>query len=461
MTVRSFPQGVLQVIVGALELGAFALVASIVTTASVADTQTNVGVAPSKRQLAWQEREFEALVHYGMNTFTGREWGGGTEEPAIFAPGSLDGAQWAQAAKSFGAKALILVCKHHDGFCLWPTAQTDYSVKHARWRDGKGDLVKEVSDACRREGLKFGIYLSPSDLHESSFGRDSGRYNDFFVAQLRELLTGYGEICEVFFDGANPSRRQQKYDWQRYYRTIRELQPNAVIAIRGPDVRWVGNEAGVGRLSEWSTIGLPKESAQYDWHDMMAEDLGSRAQLAAAKEVCWYPAVADVSLRDGWFWRSSTDRSVKSVAKLLEIYEHSVGRNCGLQLNIMPDTSGRIPEADMKRLAEFGEALRSRFGTNVLAGVAGAKSADGRGLTMDLNPPRDLRYVVLREDITRGQRVEAVEVTLTDEEGRVATLKATTVGWKRILRANATKVKSLEVRVLESRDTPILSVEGY
>ena len=213
-------------------------------------------VAPSHRQLAWQQMEFYGFIHFGMNTFTGREWGDGTASPALFDPACLDAGQWARALKSAGMRGMILTCKHHDGFCLWPSAHTGYSVKYAPWKGGRGDVVREAAEACRRAGLKFGVYLSPWDRHDPRYG--SGKpYDDYYVAQLTELLTGYGELFCVWLDGAcgeGPNGRRQAYDWARYYETIRALQPGAVISVCGPDVRWCGNEAGHCRPSEWSVV---------------------------------------------------------------------------------------------------------------------------------------------------------------------------------------------------------------
>lgn len=422
---------------------------------------------PSSRQVAWQQRELEILVHFGMNTFSGREWGTGREDPKAFSLTNLDCLQWVETAKAFDAKAAILVAKHHDGFCLWPSKFTDHSVRNSPWRNGKGDVVRDFSDACRMAGLAFGVYLSPADLHEPSFGRNSRKYNEFFCNQLRELLTEYGEIAQVFFDGANPPGRQQGYDFPRYYRLIRELQPNAVISIRGPDVRWVGNEIGRARESEWSLIPIPKPPLEHDWPDLTAEDLGSREKLKGAKYLHWYPAVADVSLRRGWFWQPNTEASIKSVNELVRIYEDSVGRNAGLQLNIAPDRSGRIPEPDVKRLKEFGDALRGLFGTNLLATTNAtvqpmAFHSDGTASQLvRFRNPMHLRYVVLQEDITKGQRVEEFEVIATDVNGRSHVFSATTIGWKRILRINVETVQTLLVTIKQSRDRPIVSLSAF
>lgn len=429
--------------------------------------EANYYAAPSVQQLNWQALEVEVLIHFGINTFVGQEWGTGRESQKLFNPSDVDCVQWVESARAIGAKAAILVCKHHDGFCLWPSKFTEHSVKHSPWKGGKGDVIGELSAACRRAGMAFGVYLSPADLHEPTFGRNSRKYNDFFCNQLRELLTGYGDISQVFFDGANPPGRQQGYDFPRYYRLIRELQPNAVISIRGPDVRWVGNEIGRARESEWSVIPIPKRPSDYHWPDLTAEDLGSQEKIEGAKYLHWYPAVADVSLRQGWFWQPNTESTIKSVPELVRIYEESVGRNAGLQLNIAPDRSGRIPEPDVKRLQEFGDTLKALFSTNHLASTNAVCNPmnvlpDNSGSqTVQFNEPVSLRYVVLQEDITQGQRVENFELTVVDTNGREQMFSATTIGWKRILRVNVSKTHSLKVTINKSRARPIVTVSAY
>jgi alpha-L-fucosidase len=429
-------------------------------------------VTPTQRQLAWQTREIQALIHFGPNTFTSKEWGSGFESPSVFNPTNLDCGQWVAAAQAAGVQSITLVCKHHDGFCLWPTEFTSFSVKSSPWRAGKGDLVREMSEACRKAGLKFGIYISPADLHEPSYGRNSQQYNDFFCSQLGELLAGYGEICEVFFDGAKPSGRHQVHDFPRYYRLIRELQPNAVITVKGPDVRWVGNEQGTARESEWSVIPLPVPPVEYDWPDLMALDLGSRGKLRGAQFLHWYPAVADVSLRQGWFWQPGRERSLKSLNQLIHIYEHSVGRNAVLMLGLAPNTEGLLPESDVQRLKEFGAAIKAAFATNLLASTNAKsevlpKPADCLfEQRITFREPQKINYLVLREDITKGQRVEAFEVTVTvattdDREQSQRLFRATTIGNKRILKLNGALVRTLLLHITQSRATPFVQLSAY
>ncbi|HDT14324.1 MAG TPA: hypothetical protein ENO03_08225, partial [Candidatus Aminicenantes bacterium] len=292
------------------------------------------GIVPSERQFRWQALEFQAFVHFGMNTFTDREWGEGTEDPKLFDPTDLSADQWVEAVKAAGIRGLIVTAKHHDGFCLWPSAFTEHSVKASPWKDGKGDVVGEVAEACRKGGLAFGVYLSPWDRHEPSYG-DSPRYNEHFKNQLRELLTRYGEVSEVWFDGAcgeGPNGKRQVYDWAGYFALIRELQPGAVISIMGPDARWIGNEAGVTRESEWSVIPVvgnddapdEKNPGGIAGLDAQAKDLGSFGRIAEVARqggrLIWYPGQVDVSIRPGWFYHEAEDDKVKTLDRILDIY---------------------------------------------------------------------------------------------------------------------------------------------
>ena len=316
-----------------------------------------VQVVPSPRQFAYQQLEFYAFVHFTVNTFTGREWGDGTEDPAIFNPEKLDARQWARAVKSAGMRGLILTCKHHDGFCLWPSRYTEHSVAHSPYQGGKGDIVRETAQACREEGLRFGAYLSPWDRNNPLYGQGKA-YDDYFCAQLEELLTGYGDIFAVWFDGAcgeGPNGKKQYYDWERYYALIRKLQPGACINVCGPDIRWCGNEAGDTRPSEWSVVPartrdtekIASLSQQADDESFRQrkisasdKDLGSREALREEQELIWYPAEVNTSIRPGWFYHPEEDNQVKSLDTLLDVYVRSVGGNGTFLLNIPPRQRG-------------------------------------------------------------------------------------------------------------------------
>ncbi len=471
--------------------------------------QKAASVGPSERQTAWQELEFQAFVHFGMDTFTDREWGTGAEDPALFVPSAFDADQWVKAFKAAGIKGVILTAKHHDGFCLWPSKYTAHSVAASTWKNGRGDVVREVAEACRRAGLKFGFYLSPWDRHEPSYG-DSPRYNEYFEGQLRELLTGYGEISEVWFDGAcgeGPNGRRQEYDWPGYWAAVRKYQPGAVISIIGPDARWVGNEAGKGRTSEWSVIPVtgkddlpdPKRPGGMAGLDAEAADLGSMKAIEAAAKVggrlVWYPAQVDVSIRPGWFYHAGEDGKVKTVDELVDIYFASVGSNAQLLLNVPADRRGLIHENDVRRLAELGNALRRIFAVNLASGAeVSASSAAGPGskaaLAIDGDPgtywmpgdadgeavlelrfprPRVFDTVMVRENIRLGQRIEkfAVEVwsgpgaaASEEQEGWARAVSGTTVGYERLLRFPAVETTRVRLRLISSRLQPAVSEFG-
>jgi alpha-L-fucosidase len=433
-------------------------------------------VVPAERQLAWQRLEFQAFVHFGMNTFTDREWGMGTEDPKLFNPTDLDAGQWVEAVKAAGIRGVIVTAKHHDGFCLWPSRFTEHSVKNSPWRGGKGDVVREVADACRRAGLKFGVYLSPWDRHEPSYG-DSTRYNEHFKNQLRELLTGYGEISEVWFDGAcgeGPNGKRQVYDWEGYWSLIRELQPGAVISIMGPDARWIGNEAGVTRESEWSVIPVArmddrpaeKNPGGIAGLDAQAADLGSdHAIEGVAKKggrLIWYPGQVDVSIRPGWFYHVAEDGIVKSLDHLLDIYDTSVGGNAQLLLNIPPDKRGRIHENDVRRLKELGDRLRATFAVNLAAGAKARPGGGGAGsfIEYDLASPAAFNVVMVQEDIRSGQRVEAFAVDAWEGSGWNEIASGTTVGYKKLLRFPTVTASKVRLRILGARAPASISEFG-
>lgn len=412
---------------------------------------------PSPQQLAWQQMELTAFLHFGINTFTGREWGDGTEDPALFNPSGLDAEQWVRTLKDAGFKMVLLTAKHHDGFCLWPTKTTTHSVASSPWKNGKGDVVKELRDACDKYGMKFGVYLSPWDRNASCYG-DSPKYNQFFIQQLTELLTNYGEVHEVWFDGANgegPNGKKQVYDWDAFYKTIRKLQPEAVMAIMGDDVRWVGNEKGIGRETEWSaTVLTPGIYTRSDENNKQlgvfgqAKDLGSREVLKNARELFWYPSEVDVSIRPGWFYHKEEDAKVKSLKHLTDIYFQSVGYNSVLLLNIPPDRRGLINEADVTRLKEFAEYRKQAFADDrVRDGQKLWEAGPGSERIYDLKPGSEINVVMLQEDISKGQRVEAFSVEAQTIDGWKEIGRGTTVGYKRLLRFPAVKSNRLRIKM--------------
>ncbi len=453
-------------------------------------------VVPTRRQVLWQRKEMAAFVHFGLNTFTGREHGDGTADPKLFQPAAFNARQWARVFKESGFRMIVLTAKHHDGFCLWPTSTTDYSVKSSPWRNGGGDAVREVAMACREEGLDFGIYLSPWDRHENSYG--TPQYNEFFRRQLTELLTGYGPISEVWFDGycgEGPGGRRQDYDWGSYYRLIRKLQPDAVIAIMGPDVRWVGNESGLARESECSVLPLNISGASlkllkaghvpleniFQPSNVMGEDLGSREAISRAAALFWYPAEVDVSIRPGWFYHQEQDRQVKSPRELFEIYLQSVGRNSVLLLNIPPDRRGLINENDVRALRGWRELLDRTFRYGYLKKTAVRASGQAPGLEAGnllrknpktgWAPPADqtrpwLEFTLERtsrfhcleisEDINRGQRIEEFSVEAWQGGKWTEIARGTTVGYRRLLTVPPVRTDRVRLNILQARDVPYL-----
>ena len=460
-----------------------------------------IQVAPSPRQARLQQMEFYAFVHFTVNTFTDREWGDGTEDPAIFNPTRFDANQWVDAVKAAGMKGLILTCKHHDGFCLWPSRVTGHTVAASPYKGGGGDIVGEVADACRRGGIGFGVYLSPWDRNQPLYG--TGRaYDDFFVAQLTELLTGYGDIFAVWFDGAcgeGPNGRKQHYDWERYYRVIRQLQPGACIHVCGPDIRWCGNEAGDTRESEWSVV--PRRTADtekvasasqqadddaFRQRKIRAQDrdLGSREVLREEPDLIWYPAEVNTSIRPGWFWHAAEDDQVRPLDKLIDIYEKSVGGNATFLLNIPPTDEGLFHPHDVQRLRELGAYIRDSYGDNLLDSAAlsadaaaedhgiGCVRADDDGcyiparedgtaeIVLRWEQPQCIRRVVLKEQILLSQRVERFAIDAWVDGAWREAARGTVIGYKKIAVLGGVRTDALRIRILEARVAPTVKFIG-
>jgi alpha-L-fucosidase len=366
---------------------------------------------PTLAQLQWQRDEFAFFLHFGVNTFTDREWGDGSEDPAIFNPRALDAGQWARVARDAGARCLILTAKHHDGFCLWPTATTRHSVASSPWRDGRGDVVRECVAAARAHGLRVGLYCSPWDRNAPAYG-DSPRYNDMYVAQLTELLTQYGEIAEVWFDGANgegPNGKRQVYDWPRIWGTVRRLQPEAVIfSDAGPDVRWIGNESGSAGDPNWSTVNPAIVTAP----GVDGPEIIRSLQHGDRDGTVWRPGETDVSIRPGWFYHPAEDAKVKSVDALVRIWFQSVGRNSKLLLNVPPNRDGLLAEADVRRLMEYRAARDALFAHELPPLTWHWRATPGprlEGMAV-LPAPTRLGVVRLAEPIEHGQRVARYDI---------------------------------------------------
>lgn len=403
------------------------------------------GAVPSGRQLQWHDLETYAFLHFTVNTFTDKEWGYGDESPDLFNPTAFDADAIVSALKAGGMRGVILTCKHHDGFCLWPTSTTKHSVASSKWRDGKGDVVRDISRAAARAGLKFGVYVSPWDRNHPAYGKPE--YVEVYRAQLRELLTGYGPVFEVWHDGANGGDgfyggarekrtidKRSYYDWPCTWEMIRSLQPNAVIfSDIGPDIRWVGNEKGFAGETCWAPItpvGAKGGPAAVGDVDTKVNTTGTRHGLQ------WMPAECDVSIRPGWFFHEKENDRVKTPQTLFDIYLKSVGRGGSFLLNVPPDRRGLLHENDVASLRGFGSILRNTFAKPV-----------ARGTSLELRPAgRPFDLIRIREDIRLGQRIDGVVVEAREgsEWKQIAT--ATSIGNCRLLRLD-TPVTATRVRL--------------
>jgi len=411
---------------------------------------------PSHPQLEWQRDELAMFVHFGVNTFTNREWGDGREDPAIFAPARLDARQWARAARAGGFRAMILTAKHHDGFCLWRTKTTDHSVARSPWRGGQGDVVREFVDASRLEGLKTGLYLSPWDRHEPSYG-DSPRYNNLYCDQLTELLTQYGTVNEVWFDGANgegPNGRRQQYDWPRVWSLVRKLQPNAVMfSDAGPDVRWIGNEKGVAAETNWSTV----DPAAVPYPGVSGDAVMRMLQHGDPAGPAWRPGEADVSIRPGWFHHPAEDDRVRDVDNLVELYFTSVGRNSKLLLNVPPTRDGVLHDTDVARLAAMRERLATLFANDLAAHrrtvwrATGARTAVAE---IDLGRAVAIGIADLREDVTRGQAIARYTLEASVGGDWRTLTRGTTIGFRKLDRFERAPARRVRLTIEDAAETP-------
>ena len=439
------------------------------------------GVIPSKSQVEWQKMEYTMFVHFGPNTFTGAEWGSGQEKAEIFNPTELDCRQWAATAKAAGMKGIIITAKHHDGFCLWPNPVSNHTVAQSPWKDGKGDVLKELSDACKEYGLEFGIYISPWDRNDPHYGTDE--YNSVFVKTLEHALGSYGHVFEQWFDracGEGPNGKQQVYDWPLFNSTVLKMQPDALIfSDYGPGCRWVGNESGSAGRTCWSTINVNED---FTGPVLSRKDLNEGIKGGNT----WAAAETDVSIRPGWFWRESENSKVKSLQHLLKIYYESVGRNSLLLLNVPADTRGLIHEVDSVRLLELRAALDEIFSVDLAEG--GRVEADNvRGnsrrfkaqnilnkeydkywatddtvttasFVITLPEARTFNRVQLQEYIPLGQRVSAFSIEALTENGDWELIgRETTIGYKRIVHVPVTTTKAVRVNLEESEASPVLN----
>lgn len=424
------------------------IAALVIALALSATAQQNFAdVKPSPQQVMWQDMEFGVLIHFGPNTFMDREWGDGTAGPSVFNPSSFDPEQWALAAKSAGAKYLIMVAKHHDGFCLWPSRYTDYSVKRSPWMNGKGDAVRMAAEAARKHGLKFGIYLSPWDRHEPAY-KDNHKYDEYYRNQLRELATRYGELVEFWLDGAGSEGHV--YDFDSYVKELRTYQPNTLLFadvgfLSYADIRWVGNEEGFAPVDNWNVV----------------DRLGY---------LRWRPVEADTPLRKAhWFWHPDDEKSLNSTTELLDIYHKTVGRGAQLVLGLAPDKRGLLPESDVARLKEFGDTLRRIYSRNLVTGVSPALDGDPDTFAMDVpglhyamvhswsETPITFDRTVTMEWLNAGQRIQKYAIEVSND-GRMWTRVAegSSVGHRKIDIFPRVTSKGVRLHILSATDTPAI-----
>ena len=415
--------------------------------------------------------EYYWFAHFGPNTFTGAEWGTGREKARVFNPSGFDARQWCKVAKAAGAKGIIITAKHHDGFCLWPSRFSTHTVRESSWKNGQGDVLKELSTACKEFGLKFGVYLSPWDRNHPDYG--TPRYNQVFALMLREIFQNYGPIWELWWDGANgegPNGKRQEYDWELFRKTVRQLSPSTVIfSDVGPDIRWVGNEKGIAGKTNWNLLNIegfaPGEAGPSTDTLTTGNKYGSH----------WIPAECDVSIRPGWFWRASEDTRVKKPEELFQLYLKSVGRGANLLLNVPPDSRGLIAAPDSASLVGFAALREKNFSHNLIRRskvsllidnkkIAARRLQDGSALSSEELPnpcqqvlikllwSTKLNCISLQEEISQGQSCSQFTVSLFNKKGKlIKTLEGTTIGAKRILTFPTCKVNSIVFQVKEQK----------
>lgn len=422
-------------------------------------------VLPTKQQLAWHEMEFYLFIHFGPNTFTDKEWGHGDEPSEIFNPTELDCKQWARIAKQSGAKGIIITAKHHDGFCLWPSKLSQHTVRESGWKNGKGDVLKELSDACKEAGLKFGVYISPWDRNHPRYGTPD--YNNIYVSSMLEIFDKYGPIWELWWDGANgegPNGKKQEYDFRRFENTVRRISPNTIVfSDIGPDIRWVGNERGIAGKTNWNyldTVGFKRGLGG------PPEDTLNQGNAFGKN---WIPAEADVSIRPGWFYHEKEDDKVKSGETLFDLYLKSVGRGANFLLNVPPDRRGLIHENDSAALMQFKKLKDESFENNLLKNAktfwevnpealladslqyrlldknSNTYSINSRGFSVEFPQPTKINCIVMREAIHLGQTVENFKIVLFNGNEKLGEVPGTTIGRKRILTFPAKTITSFKV----------------
>ena len=420
-------------------------------------SQEKFGPTPTKEQLAWHDKEFYLFMHFGPNTFTDLEWGHGSEDPNVFNPTAMDCNQWASIAKASGAKGIIITAKHHDGFCLWPSKFSNHTVRESKWMDGKGDVLKMLSEACKKQGIEMGVYISPWDRNHPDYG--TPQYNEVYINTMKELLTGDGKFFELWWDGANgegPNGKKQQYDFTRFKDSALSYQSQLVIfSDIGPHVRWVGNENGIIGETNWNlldTAGFKRGEGAPPNDTLNSGNYNGKN---------WIGAEADVSIRKGWFFHPGEDSTVKSGATLFDLYLKSVGRGGNMLLNVPPNRAGLISSVDSAALMSFKKIREEAFANNILKGANILRTKEF--IEIHLANEVSLNTLVLKEKINLGQRVVRFEITGGNDINKFDPIVAgTTIGHKRILQFPTQKLKYLRIKFTQYKAIPILGdIEGY
>ena len=429
----------------------------LMTNATNLLAQEKFGPTPTKQQLAWHEKEFYIFMHFGPNTFTNLEWGKGSEDPNVFNPTAIDCNQWASIAKAAGAKGIIITAKHHDGFSLWPSKFSKHTVRESKWMNGKGDVIKMLSEACKKAGIEMGVYISPWDRNHPEYG--TAAYNDIYIQTMKELLTGYGNLTELWWDGANgegPNGKKQVYDFTRFKDSAMSYQPNILIfSDIGPHIRWVGNENGLINETNWNlldTAGFKRgEGAP-------ANDTLNRGNFNGKN---WIGAEADVSIRKGWFYHEEEDSTVKSGKTLFNLYLKSVGHGGNLLLNVPPNRKGLIAPQDSAALMDFRKVREAAFKTNLFKNAIIKNNKNE--IDICLTTPVSINSIQLQEQIKFGQRVIRFEIYAGDKEADMKKIaESTTIGRKKIIQFPTTTAKCFKVKIIETKASPIMgAVAGY
>lgn len=419
--------------------------------------QSKFGPTPSKEQLAWHDKEFYLFMHFGPNTFTDLEWGHGSEDPNVFNPTAIDCEQWARIAKAAGAKGIIITAKHHDGFCLWPSKYSKHTVRESKWMNGKGDVIKMLSDACKKIGIEMGVYISPWDRNHPDYG--TPKYNEVYINTMKELLTGYGKFFELWWDGANgegPNGKKQEYDFTRFKDSALKYQSQLIIfSDIGPHIRWIGNENGVIGETNWNlldTIGFKRGNGA------PPNDTLNRGNFNGKN---WIAAEADVSIRKGWFYHAEEDKTVKSGAQLFDLYLKSVGRGGNLLLNVPPNRAGLIAAPDSAALMAFKKIRDQAFKEDLFKNATIIRSKNS--IELHLKTPVQINAIQLKEAIAKGQRVAQFEITGGNNLKQFYPItNGTTIGHKRVLSFPTQSLRYIRIKFIETKADPILTdISGY